>query len=629
MAEIRSAESLRGLYLRIGRGWGEANYDPAARLLNFTGFVRAWGGPGTHMTRDSLYFARILLDTRDETQVARAGGIVEAVLDTQVTRDGSPCRGNFPWCAEDPEEKVWDPNWACFNAQTLIELLRRHGSRVPPPLAARMERSLALCCEHDLARWVSPAYTNIALLTAHGLACGGDWLRDRRMAEAGRAKLQETADCVAAAGAVSEYNSPTYAGVVLRTLASLLAHVRDAESRELASGLWRRQWAELVRRMHAATGQLAGPHGRAYGRDMQRHTHGLVKFYLHRTCGPAFPLGVEADGSASDLFPALMADDPDCPLDVVALARALRLPRTERQPVDACVTPGALPAFRRHPPSWRQPGDPDKWAALTANKGRPGVPGFTGAVQSITTYLEDRFCLGTVNAETQGDQAAPLVAHWPGAESGRACYFVGLALRVQEDGALAYLPGGVLCCAQDERRVLGLLRFELDPEDRTPPAARRAALAFHVGRDAAPEVLAPGGTGDDLRLDQGAIIRAGGQLVGIRVLRARVPGARARGRLCERPAPHAHAEGEVGVHLALEPLALVEGQAAFVAFALEFAPASASGGEAALLERLRAARVAESPEGTVRLAWGSTLGLETSSRVLDCKGWLTREGMVR
>src|SRR5687768_6149973 len=116
-------EAISRRYTRISRSFGDAQYDPASRLLRFTGFVRSWRGPECHMTRDSLYYARILLDGRDPAELDRACGIIEAVLGTQVTREGSAVRGNFPWAAEDKEEEIWDPNWACFNAQTIIEIL--------------------------------------------------------------------------------------------------------------------------------------------------------------------------------------------------------------------------------------------------------------------------------------------------------------------------------------------------------------------------------------------------------------------------------------------------------------------------------------------------------------------------
>ncbi len=629
--DLNLTESLRHRYYAISRTWGEAQYDPAARLLRFTGFLRSWAGPDKHMTRDSLYFARILLDARADADNARAAGIIEAVLAAQVTREGSPVRGNFPWAAEDAEDQVWDPNWACFNAQTLLELLHWHSTRLPEAVTRAMETALALCAAHDRKRWVSPAYTNIALLSALSMAAGGDWLKERKYSTAGREKLAEVAACIAPTGAFDEYNSPTYAAINLRTLASLLAFLRDDASRELVTKLWRMHWRSLLERTHAPTGQLAGPYGRAYGRDMLRHSHGIVKYQLHRALGAAFPLGVDADGLASELFPALLLPDPDAPADLVEAWKAADLPRTVTALIDSCSHGTGLPEERRFPPYWRAVAGPGRWAALIESKGAPATPGFRGRVQRTTTHLTSRWCLGTVSADGQGDQTVPLIAHWPQpGRSDRADYFAALGCR-EKDGALEYLPGAVFAQAQHEGRVLGVMRFEPDPEDRTLPRAVRACLAFQMNADAAPEIVAhgAGGTGVDFR--KGVIFRASGMLAGVRVLQARVPGAAVTGAIRDLAAPHGHPEGETGAHLLLDPVSLTLGQEAYVAYAVEIGEEGAGGGVAGLVQRLMSARVAadDGPDGWIRLVWGSTLALETSTRVLDCRGWLTDEGGVR
>lgn len=625
-------ESLLGRYHGWGRAWGDRWYDPAARLLAFSGPARDGSGPGQHMTRDSLYYARVLLDGRREEDTGKATGIIEAVLATQVTREGSPVRGNFPWAAEAPEEKVWDPNWACFNAQTMLELLHWHAPRLPDGTVGRLERALALCAAHDLERWVSPAYTNIALLTSVCLAAGGDWLRDPALAAAGREKLQEVRACVNATRAFDEYNSPTYAAVNLRALASLLGFLRDEEPLAAARDLWRLQWTLLLERVHVRTGQLAGPHGRAYARDMLRSTHGLVKFQLHRALGDRWPLGLESDVTPSDLFPALIVADPDCPPEVLNAWQHKSWTGTVTGIVDSTSVAIGLPEVRRFPPFWRSRAGRDAWARLIESKGEPLTPAFRGVTQRITSFLGERFCLGTASAETQGDQAAPLIGHWP--QAGRNThgnYVAALALR-ERDGRLEYLPGGVLCFAQHEGRALGLLRFEASPEERADPDEAKALLAFQINADAKAEAIVLGARREgEVTFEQGIILRAEGMLAGIRVLRARVPGAKVSAVLRDLPAPHGPPEGEYGAHLLLEPLRVGRGDEAYVAFAFEMTPDLGASSVSALATRLAAPRVAASggPDGWIRLAWGAGLSLETSTRVLDCRGFLTPEGEVR
>lgn len=624
-------ESIVRRYTRISRSFGDAQYDPAAKLLRFTGFVRAWRGPECHMTRDSLYYARILLDGRDPAELEKACGIVSAVLATQVTREGSPVRGNFPWAAEDQEAEVWDPNWACFNAQTIIEILHWHEIRLPADLIAKLTEALRLCAAHDLERWVSPAYTNIALLTAACLGGTGERLRDDALLEAGRKKLREFEACVTPCNAFDEYDSPTYAAVNFRALATLALMIRDPEIRDTAERMTRKLWRMTLERLHPPTGQFSGPHGRAYGRDMLRHSHATLKYYLHREMPDEIRMGIESDGSASDLFPGLMILDPNCPDDLEESWRNGPKERTIVRLVDSCSRSG-LPEVRRFPPFWRSRAGAEAWAELVSSKADPTAAGFTGTVQRTTTHIGARFCLGSVTAEGMGDQAAPILGHWPHAERLDAANYLSVSVLRERKGKLEYLPGGVLCSAQDGGRILGMMRFEADPEDRTWPDEAGVRLAVQVNADANPEVVAHATEKDGTpRLGGGAVIKAAGMLIGVRMIQVRVPGARIRATVEDRPAPHAHAEGELGLQLCLEPVKLAPGDEAFVAFALEMCDEGTEGGLGGLIARLGSARVSgdRNRDGWVRLVWGGRLSLETSTKVMDVKGWLTGDGEVR
>jgi hypothetical protein len=615
-------------YHRAGKAWGEGKLDPAVHLLHFDRFLKSWK-PGVHMTRDSLYFGRVLLDGGEPADLPRAEKVIQAVLDTQVKREGSPAQGNFPWGAEDREEEIWDPNWACFHAQTLLEILHWHGSRINPGLKQGAEAALELCGRHDLKRWVSPAYTNIGLLTSLCLACGGDWLQDPALSQAGRDKLKEVLECVEACGALDEYNSPTYAAVNLHTLGSLLLFLKDEESLVRAEKIWRMQWRSLLVKLHLPSGQLAGPYGRAYGRDMLRHTHAQVKFCLARSLGKGWPIGVEADGSTNDLFPALLVNDPLCPPGLVREFESLALPRLETEVVDSAVPEGILP-LRRHPAFWRARRDRKAWAALIANKGRAAAAGFPGQLQQTSTWLDRDFCLGTVNAECMGDQSVPLIAHWPlPGHQDRANYLAALVLK-KDDDKLQNLGGGVLCLAQDKGRVLGLMRFELEEawpgDERLPPSAKEAALGFHFNMEATP-ALAAGGPEFDLRsFRQGLVFRSHGILIGLRLLEAQIPGARLSVDSGKGSAPHAHPEGEWFLHLGIQPLQVKLGDHAWAAFALEIVPEGEATPEV-LLEALKKAAVLPS-DGSIRLEWGPEFSLQTTMRLLENRSWMEPAGAV-
>jgi hypothetical protein len=599
-------------YHRWGRAAGERRFDPARNLLHAAAFTREIRSEGRHLTRDSMYFARILLDTGEEHEIDRACRIIEAVMATQVIREGSPVRGNFPWFAEDGEAQVWDPNWACFIGQTLLEILRWHGARLPEAMTRDLCERLRLCAEHDLARWVSPAYTNVALLTVACLSGAGRVLNDDRFTRGGRDKLCEIDACVKATGSFDEYNSPTYSAVNLRALASVLELLTDQESLDLARGLWRLEWKTLLDHAHMETGQLVGPHGRAYGRDMLRNSHGLVKFVVHRVL-PEFPMGVAADNGPSSLFPALITRDPGCPSELLEAFRSRRLPSTVVEVVDSWDSRTPTPACRNWS-LWNTCGNRELWREYVRSKGVVG-PDFHGKVKRITSYLAEAFCLGTASEESMGDQAAPLIAHWPQlGHHERSNYLVAVAL--QRDGeSLHYLSGGVFSLAQQAGRVLGVLTFGPSPEGAGLPAVATAMLGIHVNRDGSPNVVV-----DDephrgrFQVSQIVVIRSQGISAGFRILDARIPGADLRGTIGESSAPHGHEEGELAIHFEISPLALQSGQAAFVAFSLEITQDPDLDG---LMRRLRDANAKVDPQkpSVLRLSWEPRLSLETSIQV--------------
>ena len=596
-------------YHRLGKAWGESRYDPEARLLRDV-------TSGGHLPVESLFFARVLLDSREPGE-ARAGEIVIAALDA----DALAAAEHGPAAA-----------------QAMLELVNWHGERLGRTVTVRVEEALASCAEAEASRRhadAAPGSDSRALLSALALGVGGELLRNDRFFTAGREKLAAIHDRVSATGEFAEYNSPCRAAENLRALSSWLAFTRDGGCRSLAEGLWRIQWRNLLDRAHLPSGQLAGPHGQAMGRDMLRHTGGPVKFYLRRALGPAWPLGREADGTAGDFFPALMVRDPDCPED---LKSGWWSPVEAGPVIDRAIQDRAL-----------------VWTVETA-------PGPGGRARKATTYLGRKYCLGTVSVETLTDRRAPVIAHWPkvplpagpqvpplagpqvpppggpqvpplaGPRQDRhdaANYLAVLALR-EDEGRLACLPGAVLCTAQSAGRVLGLLRFGLDPAGGLPPPSGSACLAFQINNDASPELIFSGSPrSGSLGLSHGVVLRArGGVLCGIRIIRARVPG-RLSEALRVLPAPCAHPEGETGIHLIFGPVVLEPESEAYIAFALEVCEEADGGGIAGLVERLHGARLSREMGDRVRLAWGSSLSLETSTRVLEFGSWRTRQGEVR
>lgn len=416
-----------------------------------------------------------------------------------------------------------------------------------------------------------------------------------------------------------------------RALASLFLFLPEGEPREMTERLWRFQWKDTLDHIHLPTGQLAGPHGRAYGRDMLRHTHGCLKFHVHQEFPDIFPLGVEADGGSSDLHPALITADPPCPADLAESFRTARAPRAVVRVVDSCDFAVGLAECRKQPPFWKARGTAAGWDLQIQSKGNPRDPSFRGAVKKTTTWLGPRICLGTVNVEAMGFQSAPLIAHWPQTgRSDRANFFTAMVL-ARFEGNDSYLPGGVLCLAQSRTRVLGLLRFEADAEDGAFPSAPEALLAFQVNLDSGPEVRVDGRRGAKAIPPGGvATIEADGVCAAVRLLAADVPGAEVSGVIGSVADPYGVKEGGAGFFHRISPLRLAAGQSAFVAFALELAESADCGGATGLAESLRSApvRVEKSPPGRVRLDWDGFCRLEASTLVAEAHYCLTPEGAV-
>ncbi len=265
---------------------------------------------------------------------------------------------------------------------------------------------------------------------------------------------------------------------------------------------------------------------------------------------------------------------------------------------------------------------------MIKRKGMPGRPGFHGQVQRITSYLGEGFTIGSVSAASVDAGSVPVIAHWRAPRSDGSGYLVMTSLAMEE-GRWKPLEGTAVCTAQQENRVLGLLRFETSPGLPEGPRGAKACIAFRFSADHGSEVLAPGVRGaGGLQLENGLVVRVHGYLAGVRILRIRVPGAGVTTDYDSAPAPFGPRQGESGLHLTLSPLAVTPGKPAYVAFAIEVEEESRNGGLSGMMRRLRSARVIEesSAEGRVRLAWGSSLSLTTSTRTMPRGSWLAREG---
>jgi hypothetical protein len=376
----------RDLYLVSMKELGDRYYDPNYRLLTLPLHPNVhieYLSPGVrHCTRESLYYALVLLLIGGEENVSRAGHIIDRIVDAQEKSDPDhPFYGLWHYVAEE-SVLTWpipDTNWADFNGLTLLLIWHIAGSRLSEGLREKIREAIrrATICVHR--KNTDPHYTNIALKGTFVVTAAAELLGDASLKEYGRERMRRIASTFRDADSFAEYNSPTYAAVSLCSLGAIQTFVQDEEVRSLALTIQHSFWRHVGLHFHVATGELAGPHSRAYhlmmrespakmGSLIERATLGLVNYAttgdLHDAFGPVFSCGLDFDVTSDigDLFLK-----PDRTAEVREVAR--RFPK--------------------------------------------------GGATETTTYLCPDFCVGTVNFQDGWEQRHNLIAYWPhGSEVG-------------------------------------------------------------------------------------------------------------------------------------------------------------------------------------------------------------------
>jgi hypothetical protein len=448
----------RARYLAAMKEIGDRYYDPDDRLLTFPVHPNVhieYLDPGVvrHCTRESLYYALALLLAGGAENAARAGQIVERVADVQEQSDPAhPFYGLWHYYAEEPvlTWPVPDTNWADFNGMTLLMIWHRGGAQFAEPLRAKIREAIrrASVCIHR--KNTDPHYTNIALKGTFVVMGAGELLGDKTLQDYGRERMRRIAATFDQADSFAEYNSPTYAAVSLGSLGAIQTFVQDEEVKKLALVIQHSFWRHVGRHFHAATGEMAGPHSRAYhlmirespammGSLIERATHGQVTYDrtndLHDVFGPIFTCALDFDVSPE--IEALFLQ-PGRTGEVREIAR--------------------------------------RFAA--------------GGATETTTYLSPSFCVGTVNFQDGWEQRHNLIAYW--AEGKQAGY---LRHRYLHDARPC--SGGYFTAAQNRGCILAA-SFLSDFADDHPCFQTEGVTASFMG-----PVLDAGFPSPPLRVQKG------------------------------------------------------------------------------------------------------------------------------
>ena len=257
--------------------WMESYWDEAAGLLWNPGGANC--AAPQHTIRGSVWYAFGLLMRQRPGDRARAVRVIDTILNYQFDAPGRVFHGTFlraPEEAYPPAEAViwrdYDPNWREFNITALALVLLEYAAPLPGALVQRIDAATRQAVAGALARGLSAAYTNIALIYAFMLCFAGKRFAEPAWFAEGERMAGEVYRLFKQHDAFAEYNSPTYYGVDLYALAlwrsypalsPLLARLGE----EMEALLWR----DVAQFYHADLRNLAGPYDRSYGMDMRRY----------------------------------------------------------------------------------------------------------------------------------------------------------------------------------------------------------------------------------------------------------------------------------------------------------------------------------------------------------------------
>ena len=219
-----------------------------------------------HDTRNSFEYAYHLLRRNNDGDVTRAHDVLYRVLQYQDINPNSKTYGIWPYYIEEPLYEMVAPdfNWADFNGKTILRILLHHESKLTNDIKMRLKDSVYHACMAIIKRNVGPDYTNISVMGSYVTIIAGEYFGWADIFAYGKERLKKLYEYNTNNGSFSEFNSPTYTFTALFDLSDFVLEAKDNESFNYANTLLDMIWETLALHYHPQTGQLAGPHYRAY-----------------------------------------------------------------------------------------------------------------------------------------------------------------------------------------------------------------------------------------------------------------------------------------------------------------------------------------------------------------------------
>ena len=259
-----------------------AKYDPERRMVKTrrgaNGYHSRLVNCDVHEYRESFELAYMLLNRDAEGDRAIAYDLLYRIIPKQDINPESKTYGIWAYYLEEDLEQMNPPDWnmADFNTKNLINILNEHADKLTDDLKMRVKDAIIHGCRSIIRRNMGPHYTNISVMGAYDTIVAGELLGIKDIFEYGKQRLKTLHEYNVSKGNFSEFNSPTYTFVCIDDFARMVTDIKDEECLRLASELNDLAWKTIALHYHPTTGQLAGPHDRAYGALINDRTRFLI-----------------------------------------------------------------------------------------------------------------------------------------------------------------------------------------------------------------------------------------------------------------------------------------------------------------------------------------------------------------
>ncbi|KAJ5447366.1 hypothetical protein N7445_002187 [Penicillium cf. griseofulvum] len=265
--------------------WNDGYWDDEAGYL-----ISAASSPGRYDSRHTAWYAPQLLARNGPGDVAKAIRIFDNVISGQYLDPTKQWYGDYQQAPSEPQPGTliypddgpyssWDPNIRVFVGCSWIVALNDYGHLLPRATVAKVEKSLHIAAKGDLYRVGGvngdnsyPCYSNPWLMRTIFHNWVGARVGDANLTQSGEMFAQEIYDLWSMHHTLSEFNSPTYAGVAMWALALWNQYAtKESSLKKYGPEMLEASWNELAQLYNANLKNLAGPWDRSYGYDMKEY----------------------------------------------------------------------------------------------------------------------------------------------------------------------------------------------------------------------------------------------------------------------------------------------------------------------------------------------------------------------